>query len=1425
MIYSSGSKEKLKANFFNELTGCDLLLVSAQSEEADLTSLPKKTPILLNQGDKYFIGRSQGRQWIFTELDTKVINQAQLEFPAAGDAPVLLSYHRKFQRLINHIKDKDSQININKKPSDSNILEELAIDSRFDSEYPCLKYVLTRIFSLTDADDKAAALHQLENSNLIDWTTPEWSSEYKKLDTHYGYFDGLDTEKTLILNDLFKTLAIKCRTMIVLFEKNNNIQDTLAYDYAYKLMALLVDHNDLTTPNKLFDKISQETYKLLRPLDNKTGKPFHDALLVLLHLPYARDIADRNGWMKFIKQEGIQAFRFLAMAKKIEHKIAEREPLIEQEDPYLLRAPKTLTEAHNISKHLLYRRANDDIEFANVCYAHHVKEETFNRCLDYIASGWPKKYEDSLPNVIITGEEGARNFVWVKLPTNDKRALILGYITICCQSIDGNSAMCVKDAMNLSDNGLYVLLLQRSGQHPDPIVNQQINYANFDIVGQSYAWKSTTGNLCLDSIECLSSVPKSIIKNILTDFATQVLQDYPDIKRINVGRGGKTPSGLFDISAISEKMKQGKPYSDSDTQYCIGRTTNRFNELQIVDILELLVNYSIKLKDIILYLGDYIADKDTFIKRLKCLMQTTPERVHEFTPEAIELLLTLNKNPTVDDFEPVDFDALDRMNAEQEATYLASVSTARLLWRMANDPSHLIRALPYIPKDELFSVVETMRLYLPNSPLRSWLTTQRNILYPAVKNRLHEMIHSAADCQYMMSILSTEQRAFVCRRISTSLAEQVPDIIHSADDYRMVTMFFDNSAKELVYAAIKHKIHDWIRSEGSFVDILKSFSSDSGKTEFCLDVADKIPAEITPQKRVFEAMMLYLPKEQRLTFYQLHKNKFLNNIQSISDFTDSISPFSKEQHAEIYEQIKDKLISMVQSADDFFSVRHALETKQRKDFYEALKDNVPAMLKQKMELEEFTISRGHRDQVSKSSKLILFTKQFSISELIELLPSIRTMINDVFTSFSVYQEVFSDLNRVDPQKSQLIYETIQDKLISNITSVKDYNYALKILPLEQCLLIYESLKETMPDILPPAAITNIASVNDFSSALAKLSPKRQAELYDTWSNKLHGFIKSLYSVISIRRLLPIEQRLALYQSINLSSLITNVPDYCELIDSRNGISRLEPIPSSERVVIYEVMRTYLPRLVKSSDDFRDLMEALHLDQKQEEFYDIMKEQLPELINSPRDFFIVMQPLTQEQRTYLYQRIKDKLNDMIIDLKNFQSVASYLTDEQRTALFLEHQSMFLDKISTLDDFYILRELLPENYHQSLWNAKLINNISAHINPSVPGIDSKPLARALVTNFHETKNQLDALFQSMDRNNSSSVYGIFEKRSPIARFINALASLESMWIAKINVALELHLSSEQLDNFSDVTAALENYYSAQDRNDFYHYNSNI
>jgi len=38
--------------------------------------------------------------------------------------------------------------------------------------------------------------------------------------------------------------------MIVLFEQNNTLDDTMAYDYAYKLMELFVDANQ-PRPNQL----------------------------------------------------------------------------------------------------------------------------------------------------------------------------------------------------------------------------------------------------------------------------------------------------------------------------------------------------------------------------------------------------------------------------------------------------------------------------------------------------------------------------------------------------------------------------------------------------------------------------------------------------------------------------------------------------------------------------------------------------------------------------------------------------------------------------------------------------------------------------------------------------------------------------------------------------------------------------------------------------------------------------------------------------------------------------------------------------------------------------------------------------------------------------------------------------------------------
>ena len=77
-------KNKLKINFFHELVGCDLGLLTVSPGEIDLAKLPKESPILIKQGDKCFIyGSSTGKNWILTELSSPVINQANLTFPEA----------------------------------------------------------------------------------------------------------------------------------------------------------------------------------------------------------------------------------------------------------------------------------------------------------------------------------------------------------------------------------------------------------------------------------------------------------------------------------------------------------------------------------------------------------------------------------------------------------------------------------------------------------------------------------------------------------------------------------------------------------------------------------------------------------------------------------------------------------------------------------------------------------------------------------------------------------------------------------------------------------------------------------------------------------------------------------------------------------------------------------------------------------------------------------------------------------------------------------------------------------------------------------------------------------------------------------------------------------------------------------------------
>ena len=294
-------KDKLKSIFFHELVGCDLVLSTVSPGEIDLTRLEKtrlekKSPILIKQGDKCFIyGPSTSKNWILSELSSPVINQKNLNFPAEGadiELPCNMQYKSIYKEISSEKPNIQVKLNIslNKRPSDKEILDVLTTDDRFVSSYPKLKQVLSKIFALTDADDKPIALAELKSIEDNDWNIDNARARFDKLNTEHGYF----TEDHF---ELFTELAIACRTMIVLFEQNNNPGDTLAYDYAYKLMALFVDPSSQIKINKLFDDISQKTHQLLKNSDDDKTHPFHDALLVKLpRLPNARNLADREGW-------------------------------------------------------------------------------------------------------------------------------------------------------------------------------------------------------------------------------------------------------------------------------------------------------------------------------------------------------------------------------------------------------------------------------------------------------------------------------------------------------------------------------------------------------------------------------------------------------------------------------------------------------------------------------------------------------------------------------------------------------------------------------------------------------------------------------------------------------------------------------------------------------------------------------------------------------------------------------------------------------------------------------------------------------------------------------------------------------------------------------------------------------------------------
>ena len=580
----------------------------------------------------------------------------------------------------------------------------------FFRDYPLLGEALSIIFLNTpsNSDDLNSMITSLEaaigTGAKTDWcpTEARLGAKYDALNTLHRYFPDRLKEGPAI-GGLFKELVVACRKVCVLIEKNNTADDGMAYDYAYKLMALLIDVGH--KPPSL-ESLSEDIHKLLTSLESKE-KPFHNCLLDL-RLPRADALRDKAGWVSFVKKFDGRALRFFSSAIKIE----------EMSDGH---APLTLEQAAEALAKARYKRHLVDTEWTQLCSRYNVPESTFNAGLDYIVKtpGWPKKEKDSIPELEVDIEH--EGYIWTKLSASDKRGLILGKITNCCQSIDGHSLQCVDDAMRLGTNALYVLLKRTGKAHAaHKKTDGSINDDDYQIIGQSYVWKSKNGNLCLDSVECLTGRVRPAVtpegqeeqqqkvkgladlREILHRFGQQILAFDTSIKRVTLGTGGNTPRGLFDEVMIPEAISQGHFYGDAERQYLIARKSplTEAEELDLSALCASCVREPGEFYECMRYLSEQMGDTRDFTNGLSRLIQTYPGFPDLFTIEALHRLLHFTSAPTFNDLVPIDFTSLESMPEGGIS------STGHLMWQ-ANTPEKIIKALPCMPpEDRLVAVME-----------------------------------------------------------------------------------------------------------------------------------------------------------------------------------------------------------------------------------------------------------------------------------------------------------------------------------------------------------------------------------------------------------------------------------------------------------------------------------------------------------------------------------------------------------------------------------------------------------------------------------------------------------------------------------------------------------------------------------------------
>lgn len=213
---------------------------------------------------------------------------------------------------------------------------------------------------------------------------------------------------------------------------------------------------------------------------------------------------------------------------------------------------------------VVYPLSGDNIDLVKLCAEYDVGGFRFKSMLHLMQNGvlqsthttqgmkLQTKQVDNLPdvNVEYLNEETGTKYHFVKLPSNDSRAMMLGEISGNCQTIGGGDAdMFIIDGITRPNNGFYVLIKQGKKHQFDP---KRIDWDNLEtngheIVGQSYVWIGRDKkSLAIEAPQIIKDRCSNIeIAKIFEDFGQALDQQGYD--RVIMGQHGSGLGGCKNL--------------------------------------------------------------------------------------------------------------------------------------------------------------------------------------------------------------------------------------------------------------------------------------------------------------------------------------------------------------------------------------------------------------------------------------------------------------------------------------------------------------------------------------------------------------------------------------------------------------------------------------------------------------------------------------------------------------------------------------------------------------------------------------------------------------------------------------------------------------------------------------------------------------